>query len=79
MTTEHDVSMVPSGLAVVARYALPLSYPAIHMWSIRASQAQMRYGTVRPAFGQSGGGVEALFTHGTPPDTVEGPIVIPER
>lgn len=61
-TTDNDEPFVPSGLAAVGRYALPNNSPASHKYTIIAPAGEdVEYGTVAPAFGQAGGGVEALF------------------
>lgn len=79
-TTVNDGHVVPSGLSAVARYALPNPWPAIYVLAITPPKdTKIRCGTVRPAFNQSGGGVEILFQNRTPDNTVSGPKVIPER
>ena len=61
-TTDNDEPFVPSGFAAVGRYALPNNSPASYKYTIIAPAGEdVEYGTVAPAFGQSGGGVEALF------------------
>lgn len=59
-TTYNDIRLVPSGLAAVGRYALPVSASAEFMFPIM-SDAPYRMGTALPHFGQSGGGVEVFF------------------
>ena len=79
-STKNDKTVVPSGLSAVARYALPNPFPALYVFTIIPSEdTEIEYGTVRPAFNQSGGGVEILFTKGTGPNTVTGPKDIPDR
>lgn len=61
-TTDSDFPFVPSGFAAVGRYALPSIQPASHHYQIEAPiHTPVTFGTVAPAFGQAGGGVEALF------------------
>lgn len=61
-TTESEVLFVPSGFAAVGRFALPNSLPASHHYVIEAPAGiTVEFGTVAPAFGQAGGGVEAYF------------------
>ena len=53
--------MVPSGLAAVARYALPNKDPAKYKYYIEApAGTSIQCGTTAPKFGESGGGVEVL-------------------
>lgn len=62
-TTDSDHSLVTSGFAAVGRYALPNIRSAFHRYRLEApSGTTVTTGTVAPAFSQSGGGVEALFT-----------------
>jgi hypothetical protein len=64
-TTDSDEREVPSGLAAVGRYALPNTAPALHVYKCTPSAGTtIRVGTVAPAYGQAGGGVEALFPTG---------------
>ena len=61
-TTEVDSAMVPSGLAAVARYALPNKDPARYKFCIEAPlDSTIHCGTSAPKFGESGGGVEILL------------------
>ena len=61
-TTESEVPFVPTGFVAVGRFALPNQLPASHFYTIRAaSGTNVSFGTVAPAFGQSGGGIEAFF------------------
>lgn len=61
-TTESEVPFVPSGFAAVGRFALPNNLPASHRYVIEAPVGtNVAFGTVAPAFGQAGGGVEAYF------------------
>lgn len=60
------------------RYALPNPKPAIFRFKIDPLQGtELRRGTVQPAFGHNGGGVEVLFDNGTDDGTVSGPKVLP--
>lgn len=79
MTTIADSHLVPSGLAAAGRYALPNPAPAVFVRLI-IPYADTPYvlGTVRPAFGQAGGGVEALFHDGAPIKSAFRPYMIPE-
>jgi hypothetical protein len=76
---ESEVSFVPTGFTAVGRFALPNNLPASHRYEIDAfAGTGVDFGTVAPAFGQAGGGVEAYFQHGavnakvppTPPSTL---------
>lgn len=61
-TPESEVPFVPSGFAAVGRFALPNNLPASHHYVIEApAGTTVAFGTVAPAFGQAGGGVEAYF------------------
>ena len=54
-----------AGFAVVGRLALPNTLPASHHFEINAATGtDVDFGTVAPAFGQAGGGVEAFFSKG---------------
>jgi len=77
-TTEDDANNVATGSEAVERYALPDPKPAIFRFKIDPPQGTvLRRGTVRPAFGHQGGGVEVLFDNGTVDGTVSGPKVLP--
>lgn len=59
---ESEVDFVPTGFTVVGRFALPNNLPASHHYVIEApTGTSVDFGTVAPAFGQAGGGVEAYF------------------
>ncbi len=59
---DSEVPFVPTGFAAVGRFALPNVQPASHHYVIKApAGAAVAFGTVAPAFGQAGGGVEAFF------------------
>ncbi len=79
-TTLVDATVVPSGLAAVARYALPNPWPALYAFDFSASAGTSIFcGTVAPQFGQSGGGVEVFFPDELPANTVGRPRRLPER
>lgn len=62
---ESEVRLIPTGFAAVGRLALPSSTPASNHYVILAAAATpVEFGTVAPAFGQAGGGVEAFFRSG---------------
>jgi len=64
-TTATDKPMAPSGFAAVGRYALPNVLPASFVFALSAvGSERIHIGTVAPAFGQSGGGVEVFFPLG---------------
>ncbi len=63
-TTHSDFPFAPSGFAAVGRYALPNILPASYHFQIEAPLGTtVTFGTVAPAYGQAGGGVEALFVN----------------
>lgn len=78
-TTATDARSVATGSQAVARYALPNSTPAIHRFSIQPpAGTSIQRGTAQPAYGQPGGGVEVIFTAGSPDHTVTlPPDIIP--
>lgn len=79
-TTESDWHSVPSGLAAVARYALPHPMPAIYCFVIAPSPGiSILVGTTSPAYSQAGGGVEVRFDQPTQAASVIGPLRIAER
>lgn len=62
VTTDADIEVVGSGFAAVGRYALPNPFPAVYAYAVRPTPGSpIRLGTVRPNFGQSGGGVEGVL------------------
>lgn len=75
-----ELPMIPSGLAAVARYALPSVLPARWRYEIRPEPGTIfRYGASVPLYGQSGGGVEVMF----PNDfknvgPIANPVIMPE-
>lgn len=79
---ESEVPFIRTGFAAVGRLALPNLKPASNHYVIDvASGTTVEFGTVAPAFGQAGGGVEAYFKSGgrntqAPP---AGPLQIPDE
>lgn len=74
-----EVPFVPTGFVAVGRFALPINLPASHHYEIMApAGTHVDFGTVAPAFGQSGGGVEAYFanavTNAQMPPTTHKPL-----
>ena len=66
-TTGLDSTLARSGLAAVSRYALPNPAPAVFCTSLKWSRPiAITYGTVKPEFDQSGGGVEARIDSPAP-------------
>ena len=65
-TTFGDLRMVPSGLAAVGRYALPIPEFARYVRSI-VTDAGHKMGTALPRYSQSGGGVEVKFENSARP------------
>lgn len=60
---ESEVGFVPTGFVAVGRFALPNNLPASYHYEIEApTSTVVDFGTVAPAFGQAGGGVEAYFS-----------------
>jgi hypothetical protein len=58
-----DDTYLNSGFAVVGRLALPIPLPATFKFVYEISAgATIQVGTVSPAFGQAGGGVEVRLT-----------------
>jgi len=79
VTSVSDAQVVPNGLTAIGRYALPNPWPAAYVYTIvPVSGIPIQCGTVRPNFGQSGGGVEVLFVDPAPAGSVCGPYRIPE-
>jgi hypothetical protein len=61
---ESEVPFVPTGFVAVGRFALPNILPASFRYEITApSGTSVDFGTVAPAYGQAGGGVEAYFAN----------------
>lgn len=78
-TTEEDAKNVTTGTEAVARYALPNPDPASNVFTGKPKKdTVIQSGTVAPDFGQPGGGVEIICKNGTQPNTVTGPVKIPD-
>jgi hypothetical protein len=59
-----EVPFVPTGFVAVGRFALPNTLPASFHYEIEApAGTAVDFGTVAPAYGQAGGGVEAYFAN----------------
>ena len=66
VTPDSEVALTPTGLAAVGRFALPYTSPASWHYVAEASVGTtVSFGTVAPAFGHAGGGVEAYLVNGT--------------
>jgi hypothetical protein len=79
-SSSEDAKNVKTGKDAVARYALPNPAPASNVFTVRPNKdTDIQRGIVEPAFGQPGGGVEVIFTNGTQPKTVTGPMKIPDE
>jgi hypothetical protein len=66
-----EVPFVPTGFVAVGRFALPNNLPASFHYEIEAPTGTLvDFGTVAPAFGQAGGGVEAYFANAVTNATV---------
>lgn len=78
-TTAADAAHVATGTQAVRHYALPNPTPAIHRFTIQPSAGtSLQRGIAQPAYGQPGGGVEVIFTAGSPDHTVTlPPDIIP--
>ncbi len=63
-TTFADMHFVPSGFAAVGRYALPVRASARYISQIVTYDRPTLIGTVKPDYGQAGGGVEVFFQNG---------------
>lgn len=62
-----EVPFVPTGFVAVGRFALPNNFAASFHYQIEApAGTSVDFGTVAPAFGQAGGGVEAYFANAVP-------------
>jgi hypothetical protein len=73
-TTAADATNVATGTQAVSRYALPNPTPAVHRFTIQPpANIGLQRGIAQPAYGQPGGGVEVIFTSGSPDDTVTVP------
>lgn len=63
-TPESETPFVPTGFAAVGRFALPNTLAASNHYTVLAPNGtSVSFGTVAPAFGQAGGGVEAYFVN----------------
>ena len=78
-TTAAEAAHVATGSQAVARYALPNPTPAIHRFTIQPpAGTSLQRGIAQPAYGQPGGGVEVIFTAGSPDHTLTlPPDIIP--
>jgi hypothetical protein len=66
-TTLTDMTVTPSGLAAVGRYALPNRLSAFYRYRIIPPVGTpILFGTVTPNYGLCGGGVEVFFPNGCP-------------
>jgi hypothetical protein len=64
-TTINDLTVTPSGLAAVGRFALPSKLPACYLFQIiPLPGTPIYFGTVVPNYGFCGGGVEVYFPYG---------------
>lgn len=71
---------VKTGTDAVRRYALPNPAPAVHRCHLKPPRPiEVQRGTVQPAFGQPGGGVEIIFVRGSPAGTKFKQDQIPPR
>jgi hypothetical protein len=76
-TSSHDAAHVSTALTVVGRYALPsIQAPRFQFDIIPPPLTDLYYGTVSPAFGQSGGGTEIEFWRGAADGSVSGPSML---
>jgi len=67
-TTPNDLTVTPSGLAAVGRFALPVRLAACYVFQIiPLPGTPIYFGTVVPNYGFCGGGVEVFFPYGCPP------------
>jgi hypothetical protein len=65
-----------TGFVAVGRFPLPNILPASNHHQIEAEAGiAVSFGTVAPAFGQSGGGIEAFFAAGA--TNVQSPAIGP--
>lgn len=78
-TTINDLTVVPSGIAAVGRYALPNRIAACYIYQIIPPPGTLvHFGTVTPNYGLCGGGVEVYFPDGCPPNSARLLETIPE-
>jgi len=79
-TTEIDARNVKTETEATLRYALLTDEPAIYVFTILPPEkTPVRIGTVEPANGKPGGGIEVLFESRSPKSTVTGPDTIPAK
>ena len=80
-TTKADADAnIKTGADAVSRYALADTKPASNVFTISPpSDIDLKRGTVQPANGQPGGGVEVIFVNGLKDGTVTGPVTIPDK
>ena len=79
-TTEEDARNVKTGTDAINRYAMPSDEPAIYVFTVKPTEkTEIRRGTVEPAYGKPGGGVEVIFVNGSSEKTVTGPDTIPAK
>lgn len=79
---DSEKPFVLTGFVAVGRFALPNTLPASNHYQIEAKAGTaVSFGTVGPAFGQSGGGVEAFFASGATNVQIPaiGPLTIPDE
>ena len=77
-TSKLDAQIVLTALTAVGHYALPSIAPPIYRFEIVPPPlTYLYYGTVSPAFGQSGGGTEIEFYRGVSDGAVSGPLMLP--
>lgn len=77
-TSKLDGETVHTALTAVGHYALPSIAPPVYRFEIVPPPlTDLYYGTVSPAFGQSGGGTEIEFFRGVPDGAVSGPLMMP--
>lgn len=74
-----ELPFMPTGLAAVARCALPSLFPARWRWELQPEAGTtILCGASVPLYGQSGGGVEVMFRGGaTNRGPVANPVVLP--
>ena len=78
-TTTTDLTVVPSGISAVGRYALPNRIAACYVYQIIPEPGTPIYfGTVTPNYGLCGGGVEVYFPNGSGPGSAKLLGTIPE-
>ena len=79
-TTEEDATSIKTGKDAVERYALPSPQPAAYVFTGRPrEETEIQKGTVEAGYDRPGGGVEVMFPKGTQPNTVTGPVKLPDE